>query len=126
MTGDISVAWLADHHTFADSVMTRTWRSLSRDPAWAAWLAANTAEWAPFVVITVEDRPTGRLQLRADTLSYYVPIGWVRAAAETHTLVRFSGDLFRDLYVRWASRRERPMPPAITDAMLAAVPGRLP
>lgn len=122
----ISVAWLEEHHSLAASVMERTWRSLRSDPQWAAWLADHTASFLPFVVITFEDRRDARVQVRGETLSYFVPMSWVRAAHEACTLVSFSADLFHEVYVAWASRRDLPMPPPITDAMLAAVPSRLP
>jgi hypothetical protein len=126
MTGGISVAWLEETHSLASSVMARTWRSLRSDPQWSAWLGDHTAPFLPFTVINVEERRDARIQVRGGTLSYFVPMGWVRAAHEARTLVRFSADLFRDVYVAWASRRELPMPPEITDDMLAAVPARLP
>ena len=122
----ISVAWLEENHSLAASVMERTWRSLRSDPQWAAWLADHTAPFLPFVVVTFEDRSDARAQVRGEALSYFVPTGWVRAAHEARTLVSFSADLFREVYVAWAVRRDLPMPPPITDAMLAAGPGRRP
>ncbi|HYF71668.1 MAG TPA: hypothetical protein VD864_02545 [Nocardioides sp.] len=122
----ISVAWLADFDSQAQSVMDRVWRSLRTDPEWQAWLDRFTTVRDPHAMIQFDERTEPRLMLRGSALSYFVPITFVTAARETRNLTSFAGELFRDIYVTWADKKGLPAPPAVTEAHLRAVPGRFP
>ncbi|HEY0950943.1 hypothetical protein [Nocardioides sp.] len=122
----ISVAWLADFDSQAQSVMDRVWKSLRVDPEWKTWLSEYTTDDEPDPMIQFDDRTKPRLMLRGAALSYFVPIGYVTAAREARNLKSFAADLFRDIYVKWAEKRGLPEPPAVTDEHLEAVASRFP
>jgi hypothetical protein len=123
----ISVAWTATHHTFADNEFTRVWRAMASDPEWAAWIAqSRTGFLEPNITVLFEERDRARLVLRGNNLSYYIPIGHVVAAHQAGTLRRFGAEIFHDVWARWAQKRQLPPPPEVDDDVVAAVPGRLP
>lgn len=122
----ISVAWLADFDSQAQSVMDRVWKSLRMDPEWKAWLAEYTTDDEPDPMIQFDERTKPRIMLRGNALSYFVPIDYVTAAREARNLKSFAGDVFRDVYVKWAEKRGLPAPPIVTADMLEATPSRFP
>lgn len=122
----ISQAWMSTGNSFAEHTMYRVWVSLRADEEWKAWLSENTTSEAPDPMIQFDDRDKPRIMLRGSALSYFVPLGYVEAAQEARTMTRFSADLFRDLYVKWADKKGLEAPPEITEEMLKAVPSRFP
>ena len=122
----ISVAWLADFDSQAQSVMDRVWTSLRTDPEWRAWLDEFTSFQEPATMIQFDERTKPRLMLRGSALSYFVPIGYVTAAREARNLKSFAGELFRDVYAKWADNKGLPPPPLVTETHLRAVRSRVP
>lgn len=122
----ISVAWLASVDSQAQSVMNQVWRSLRTDPEWRAWLDQFTTADEPDPMIQFDERTKPRLMLRGSALSYFVPIGYVTAAREARNLKSFAGELFRDVYAKWADNKGLPPPPLVTEAHLRAVRSRFP
>jgi hypothetical protein len=100
-------------NTYAESVRRRTWSALMEREDWSSWLRQNVDMESMFSIVQFEDRPTERLVLRGDTVSYYVPTKHVQAAYEMKTLATLMGEVFRRVYVKWAEKKGLPAPPPV-------------
>ena len=109
----VNVAWMEDANTYAESVRKRTWQSLATSPDWSTWLAENVDFDSMESFIYFEDRRDSRLAVRGNKLSYYIPMVHVQAAYEMKTLPSFMSEIFRDVWVKWADKRNLPEPPPL-------------
>lgn len=112
MNTGISVAWLSERNSYADSVQNRVWRAIRADSTWQQWLSAHE-EPDLEIFVEYEDRPKERLEMRRSTITYKIPATHVQAAHEARTLPAFMADVFRDVYVKYAQKRGLPEPPAV-------------
>ncbi len=122
----VNVAWLAENNTWAASVSNRTWNSIARMPQWASWLDTYLRPAGVHVIVNFEDRPSQRMLVRGDTLHAYVPMSYVRAAAEARTLPRFMAELYGQLHLKWADKAGWPPPPTIPLDIDKSLPSRFP
>jgi hypothetical protein len=107
----ITVVWMADPHTYAESVQDQVWGELAARPDWQAWLGEHIFGPDRVSIVFYEDRLDDRLVIRGDTLRYVVPVDDVLAAFEKHYLPDFMAHLFREIYVAWARKLGLPDPP---------------
>jgi hypothetical protein len=119
----ISVAWMVDMNSYADSIRRRTWKSIASQPDWADWLAEHVDFDKMESYVYIEGRDKQRLVVRGNTLSAYVPAADVQAAYEMKTLPAFMADLYRSVFAKWAEKRKLPAPPGV-EAATAAGPSR--
>jgi hypothetical protein len=111
----ITVVWMGDPHTFAESVQEHVWGELSSRPEWQAWLGEYILGAGRISIVFYEERYDDRIVIRGDTLRYVVPFDDVLAAFEKHYLPDFMAHLFREVYVAWAHKLEIPEPPGVAD-----------
>jgi hypothetical protein len=104
---------MEDMNSYADSIRRRTWHSLATSPEWSAWLGDHVDLDSMDSFVYFEARERSRLVVRGDTLSYYVPMTYVQAAYEMRTLPSFMGEIFRDIWLKWAGKRGLPDPPPL-------------
>lgn len=116
METGITVVWMTDPHTYAESVQDRVWRDLASRPDWQDWLRQHVFDAGRISIVFYEDRPDDRLVVRGDTLRYVVPIDDVQTAFEKHDLPEFMAVLFREVYLGWAHKLDLPEPPAVDTA----------
>lgn len=114
MRTGITVVWMADPHTYAESVQDQVWGELAARPEWQAWLGEHIFGDDRVSIVFYEDRPDDRLVIRGDTLRYVVPVADVRAAFEKHYLPDFMAHVFHEIYVAWAHKLGLPDPPPAT------------
>ena len=115
MRTGITVVWMADPHTYAESVQDRVWGELASRPEWQAWLGEHILGAERISIVFYEDRLDDRIVVRGDTLRYVVPIGDVVAAFEKHYLNEFMAHLFREVYLAWSHKLGVSEPPAVAD-----------
>lgn len=112
MRTGITVVWMTDPHTYAESVQDRVWGQLAARPDWQAWLGEYIFVADRHSIVFYEDRHDERLVIRGDTLRLVVPIQEVLAAFEKHQLPDFMAHLFREVHLAWAHKLGAPEPPA--------------
>ena len=113
MRTGITVVWMTDPHTYAESVQDQVWGELASRPDWVAWLDEHIFGADRHSIVFYEDRFDDRLVIRGDTLRYVVPIEDVLRAFETHHLPDFMAHLFHEVYLAWAHKLGVPEPPAV-------------
>jgi hypothetical protein len=108
----ITVVWMTDPHTYAESVQDRVWRDMASRPAWRSWLDEHIVGPQRLSIVFYEERPDDRLVVRGDTLRYVVPLEDVQTAFEKHDLPDFMAVLYREVFLGWARHLDLPEPPA--------------
>lgn len=115
MKTGITVVWMADPHTYAESVQDEVWAELASRPEWQAWLGEHIFAAERISIVFYEDRFDDRIVVRGDTLRYVVPLDDVATAFEKHYLPDFMAHLFREVYLAWTHKLGLPDPPPVTD-----------
>jgi hypothetical protein len=109
----ITVVWMSDPHTYAESVQDQVWAELSSRPEWQAWLGEYIFASGRISIVFYEDRFDDRIVIRGDTLRYVVPVDDVLKAFEKHEVPDFMAHLFREVYLAWAHKFDLPEPPGV-------------
>ncbi|WP_193604600.1 hypothetical protein [Nocardioides dongkuii] len=122
----VSTMFLAENNSWAQSVAHRTWRWIAQTPAWSSWMDTYKRPAEVHVIVSFEDRDAQRMLVRGDTLFAYVPMSYVRAAAEARTMPRFMAELYGQIHRRWAEKRGWPPPPEIPPDIAKLMPSRFP
>ena len=91
MKTGITVVWMADPHTYAESVQDAVWAELASRPEWQAWLGEHIFGAERISIVFYEDRLDDRIVVRGDTLRYVVPIDDVRRGVREALPARLHG-----------------------------------
>lgn len=113
----ISVAWMAESYPARAEDSSMLWYDLANTLGWRRWLVTHIEPLDVFSVVYFEDRDHTRMVVRGDGLSYYVSASSLYEADSDGTLDAFMQQVFFDVYLKWADKRDLPRPP--TDIRVA-------
>ncbi len=115
MRTGITVVWMGDPHTYAESVQEKVWGELSSRPEWQAWLGEHIFGASGSASSSTRTGTTTGSSSAATPCATSSRSTTSLAAFEKHYLPDFMAHLFREVYLAWAHKLDLPEPPDVAD-----------